>query len=241
MVEPLNVVPTPTLFNFLLVLLPSRTLNYDFSYLRFPLFKHPCLPSMERIFGGHHDYHIISPSKSRQIYHLAHTPPEYWTPEQRMQAGKWRTQWLREEQKRAARGGSPQVLDRIWPVGPYWPNGDVLVGGEKARREFRNHVGRARFLDQAVSLWSRYRWRRAVVLYALSLSFSFSFSQTEKPKQRTGDIQNQQPSSVATTTRSIQGISANNSQDNHFFFSSSSSSPSTSLQLQFHCLTSLSH
>ena len=96
-------------------------------------------------------YRTLSASKARKLHHLSHTPPEYWTAKERMLSGKARTRWLREERKRASRGGSPAILDRIWPVGPYWPNGGVLVGGEKRRKEFREEVGRMRYRDQAVS------------------------------------------------------------------------------------------
>ncbi len=97
-------------------------------------------------------YRTLSASKARKLYHLSHTPPEYWTAKERMLSGKARTRWLREERKRASRGGNPAILDRIWPVGPYWPNGGVLVGGEKRRKEFRGEVGRMRYRDQEVSL-----------------------------------------------------------------------------------------
>lgn len=96
-------------------------------------------------------YRTLSASKARKLHHLSQTPPEYWTAKERMLSGKARTRWLREERKRASRGGSPAILDRIWPTGPYWPNGGVLVGGEKRRKEFREAVGRMRYRDQAVS------------------------------------------------------------------------------------------
>lgn len=108
--------------------------------------------NMEDILEAVLGYSPISPSKARKIHHLSHKPPEYWTPEERMLSGKYRTQWLREENKRAWRGGNPAILDRIWPIGPYWPNGGTLAGGAPARRDFRDAVGRMRYLDQAVSL-----------------------------------------------------------------------------------------
>ncbi|ERF74975.1 hypothetical protein EPUS_05183 [Endocarpon pusillum Z07020] len=94
-------------------------------------------------------YRTLSASKARKLHHLSQTPPEYWTAKERMLSGKARTRWLREERKRASRGGSPAILDRIWPTGPYWPNGGVLVGGDKRRKEFREAVGRMRYRDQA--------------------------------------------------------------------------------------------
>jgi hypothetical protein len=104
------------------------------------------------LMGG---YHNVSPSKARKLHHLSHTPPEYWTAKERMLSGKARTRWLHEERKRAARGGSPPILDRIWPVGPYWPNGGVMPGGERRRREFREEVGRIRYREQEVSFLTR--------------------------------------------------------------------------------------
>lgn len=106
---------------------------------------------MEDILSSILGYRTLSPSKTRKLHHLSHTPPEYWTPEERLLSGKARTRWLREERKRAWAGGNPAILDRIWPVGPYWPNGGVMPGGERTRREFRDAVGRMRYLDLAVS------------------------------------------------------------------------------------------
>ncbi len=103
---------------------------------------------LERILG----YRTLSASKAHKLHHLSQTPPEYWTAKERVLSGKARTRWLREERKRASRGGSPAILDHIWPTGPYWPNGGVLVGGEKRRKEFRKEVGRMRYRDQEVSL-----------------------------------------------------------------------------------------
>jgi hypothetical protein len=100
-------------------------------------------------------YDTLSSSEARRIHHLSHTPPEYWTAKERMLSGKARTCWLHEERKRASTGGNPAILDRIWPIGPYWPNGGVLAGGEARRREFRNEVGRMRYRDQEVSFHSQ--------------------------------------------------------------------------------------
>jgi hypothetical protein len=99
-------------------------------------------------------YYALSPSKARKLHHLSHTPPEYWTAKERMLSGKARTRWLHEERKRAMIGGNPVILDKIWPIGPYWPNGGVLAGGEARRREFRDEVGRMRYRDQEVCLSS---------------------------------------------------------------------------------------
>lgn len=107
--------------------------------------------SMEDILESILGYRTLPASKARKLHHLSHTPPEYWTPEERMLSGKARTRWLREERKRAWQGGNPAVLDRIWPVGPFWPNGGAMSGGEAARGEFREEVGRMRYRDQAVS------------------------------------------------------------------------------------------
>jgi hypothetical protein len=99
-------------------------------------------------------YHALSDSKARKLHHLSHTPPEYWTAKERMLSGKARTRWLHEERKRAMIGGNPVILDKIWPIGPYWPNGGVLAGGEARRGEFRDEVGRMRYRDQEVCLSS---------------------------------------------------------------------------------------
>jgi hypothetical protein len=106
--------------------------------------------AMEGIFSSILGYHTLSPSEARKIHHLAHTPPEYWTAKERMLSGKARMRWLHEERKRAATGGNLAILDKIWPVGPYWPNGGALAGGEARRREFRDEVGRMRYRDQEV-------------------------------------------------------------------------------------------
>ena len=105
---------------------------------------------MEDILESILGYRTLSASKARKLYHLSQTPPEYWTPKERVLSGKARTRWLREERKRAHHGGSPAILDHIWPVGPYWPNGGVMAGGERTRKEFRQEVGRIRYRNQAV-------------------------------------------------------------------------------------------
>jgi hypothetical protein len=103
---------------------------------------------LESILG----YRTLPASKAQKLHHLSHTPPEYWTAKERILSGKSRTRWLHEERKRASQGGNPAILDRIWPIGPYWPNGGVLPGGEKASRQFRKEVGRMRYRDQAVRI-----------------------------------------------------------------------------------------
>lgn len=138
----------------------SQNDSHKIFYLVSRFFEHPS-PSlrvhhhynynMEDILESILGYHSISPSKARKLHHLSHTPPEYWTAEERMLSGKARTQWLREVRKRAHKGGNLATLDRIWPTGPYWPNGGVLPGGEATQKEFRKAVGRMRYLDQAVS------------------------------------------------------------------------------------------
>lgn len=105
---------------------------------------------MEDILEAILGYRTLSSTKARKLHHLSHTPPEYWTAEERMLSGKARTRWLHEERKRASRGGNPEILNRIWPVGPYWPNGGTIAGGERARRDFKEMVMKIRYRDLEV-------------------------------------------------------------------------------------------